>query len=198
MKKILIVACITLAILSACLAKSLIDSQAERGRLQDNQESLMSDIEIYRTKSGESAASVLRLQLTCEELERNYKNVCQEAQDLDLKIKRLQSIAQAGTQTEVKIRTVLKDSIIYKVENRYIDTMKCFAWADNWVNLSGVIDSGHVSLDVHSVDTLIQLVHRVPKRFLFFRWGTKAIRQEIVSSNPHTNIVYSDYIELVK
>ena len=29
---------------------------------------------------------------------------------------------------------------------------------------------------------------------LFFRYGTKAIRQEIVSSNPHTEVVYSEVV----
>ena len=46
-----------------------------------------------------------------------------------------------------------------------------------------------------SADTLRQVVHRVPRRFLFIRWGTKALRQEIVSSNPHTRIIYSDYVK---
>ena len=32
--------------------------------------------------------------------------------------------------------------------------------------------------------------------FLFFRFGTKGIRQEVWSSNPHTRLVYSEYIEL--
>jgi len=49
---------------------------------------------------------------------------------------------------------------------------------------------------VTSTDTLRQIVHRVPRRFLFIRWGTKAIRQEIVSTNPHTRIVYTEYIDM--
>ena len=47
-----------------------------------------------------------------------------------------------------------------------------------------------------SVDTLRQVVHRVPRRFLFIRWGTKALRQQIVSSNPHTRIVYTEYVRI--
>ena len=39
---------------------------------------------------------------------------------------------------------------------------------------------------------------KISQLWLFFRWGTKAIRQEVVSSNPHTKIVYSEYIELKK
>ena len=51
---------------------------------------------------------------------------------------------------------------------------------------------------IESVDTLRQIVHRVPRRFLFIRFGTKAVRQEIVSSNPHTRIVYAEYVRFVK
>lgn len=201
MKKYLIITCLALAILSAWLAQSLTKSQTERKRLQANQEALMKDVELYETQAGESAASVLRLQLTYDELERNYKNVCQEAKDLGLKVKRLQSVAQTGTQTEIKIQTVLRDSIVYHQKDSvvYVDTLKWFSWRDPpWVDVYGVIDSGKVNLNVNSVDTLIQYVHRVPKKFLFFRWGTKGIRQEIISKNPHTKIVYSEYIELSK
>ena len=53
-------------------------------------------------------------------------------------------------------------------------------------------------LPVESVDTLRQVVHRVPRRFLFIRFGTKAVRQEIVSSNPHTRIVYAEYVRFAK
>ena len=49
---------------------------------------------------------------------------------------------------------------------------------------------------IRSVDTLRQAVHRIPRRFLFIRWGTKALRQEIVSTNPHTRIVYAEYVKI--
>ena len=32
--------------------------------------------------------------------------------------------------------------------------------------------------------------------FSLIRWGTKALRQEIVPSNPHTRIVYSEYVKI--
>ena len=48
----------------------------------------------------------------------------------------------------------------------------------------------------NDVDTLRQAVHRIPRRFLFIRWGTKALRQEIVSTNPHTRIVYAEYVKI--
>ena len=39
---------------------------------------------------------------------------------------------------------------------------------------------------------------RYKHRHRFIRWGTKAIRQEVVSSNPHTQIVYTEYIQFTK
>ena len=68
-------------------------------------------------------------------------------------------------------------------------------WRDAWVTVEGRIRTDSVACRVESTDTLRQVVHRIPRRFLFIRWGTKALRQEIVSSNPHTRIVYSDYVK---
>ena len=62
--------------------------------------------------------------------------------------------------------------------------------------MNGVLDGDTFSAKIESVDTLQQVVHRIPKKFLFIKWGTKAIRQEVVSSNPHSKIVYTEYIEL--
>ena len=53
---------------------------------------------------------------------------------------------------------------------------------------------GAVECWVRSVDTLRQVVHRVPRRLLGIPCGVKCLRQEVVSSNPHTQIVYSEYI----
>ena len=159
----------------------------------------MSEVNLYKTEAGESAASVLRLQLTKDELERNYQTVCQEAKELGIKIKRLQSVSQTSIQSEIKIQTEINDSIIYRPEIHLVDTLKVFRWNDPpWAEVSGVIDSGMVNLQLHTTDTIKQMVHRVPKRFLFFRFGCKAIRQEIISKNPHNEIIYSEYIELKK
>lgn len=70
-------------------------------------------------------------------------------------------------------------------------------WRDPWVDLSLTPQpdgSTHLHLLCH--DTLTQVVHRIPHRWWIFRWGTKALRQEIHSSNPHTKIVFSEYIEI--
>ena len=199
MKKYLIIMCVVLFLVSAYLAHSLIEANKEKTRLQDNQETLMRNINHYKTDAGESAASVLRLQLTNDELEQNYQKVCKEAKDLGIKLKRLQSVSQTSTTGNIEIQAEIKDSIRYVPEIHLVDTLKTFSWNDPpWAKIYGIIDSGKVNLSVSTTDTIIQIVHKVPKRFLCFRFGCKAIRQEIVSKNPYNKIVYTEYIELKK
>ena len=179
--------------------KELVKVRAERARLLNNQYALLEEIGLYETAEGRSAASVLALQLTCDELKRHYQEKCQEVKDLGLKVSRMESLASTGTQTNVTMKTELRDSIVYEVRNHvvYVDSLKHFEWRDPpWVAVAGTIRNGMVDLDVASVDTLVQIVHSVPKRFLFIRYGTKAIRQEVVSKNPHTRVVYSEYVKL--
>lgn len=193
-KKILICALITTVLAIAVLSYALHKESAEKSRYKANQTALLADVEYYRTESGKNAASVQKLTLSYDELKKNYADVCRTAEELDLKVKRLQSVSNTATRTEVEVRTVVKDSIVYR-EGR-IDSLLAFRWADTWVEVSGEIERDSVSLDICSTDTLMQFVHRVPHKFLFFKWGCKAIRQEIVSKNPHTKIIYTDYLEL--
>lgn len=168
--------------------------RADNDRLTANQTALMQKANYYKTEAGKSAASVQKLELTNSELKDNYKRVCQTAEELGIKVKRLQAASTTATETEVKVITQVRDSIA--IHNTAVDTLKAFSWHDAWVNILGELKGRDVSLNVVSQDTLIQIVHRVPKKFLFFKWGTKAIRQEITSTNPHTKITYTEYIEL--
>ncbi len=77
-----------------------------------------------------------------------------------------------------------------------VDTVRVFRWRDAWVEVEGCVGADSLRCRVTSVDTLRQVVHRIPRRFLFIRWGTKALRQEIRSSNPHSRIVYSEYVRI--
>lgn len=166
----------------------------ENDRLKDNTTALMERASYYETKAGKSAATVQKLTLSYSELENNYKKVCRTADELGVKVKRLQAAATTATQTEVKVITQIRDSIIYR--NGVLDSLKLLHWHDPWITVSGAIRNNDVELDVSSCDTITQIIHRVPKKFWFIKWGTKAIRQEVVSSNPHSKITFTEYIEL--
>ena len=162
----------------------------EAERLDNNQTALMEQIVHYRTSLDESAASVRALQLRCEEYRRlRAEDLCR-IRDLGIKLRRIESTATTATKSEIEMAAPLKDTVILH------DTLRVFEWRDPWVKIDGVVRQDSVECRVESVDTLRQIVHRVPHKLLFVRYGTKAIRQEIISSNPHTQVVYSEYIEL--
>ncbi len=195
MKKILVYANIVLIISILGLSFLLNNTMEEKKRLANNQESLLSDVEYYKTESGKNAASVQKLELTKSELEKHCIDLTQTVEDLGIKVKRLQSASTTVTKTEVEIQTVVHDSIVYRDRPVILKTIN---WKDPWIKLDGILDGEDFSAKIQSIDTLNHIAHRVPKKFLFFRFGTKAVRLEVVNKNPHSQIVYTEYIELKK
>lgn len=196
MTKYLISALIFALIALGISVKSCQGIQLEKNRLSDNQRSLFSEIEFYRTKDSLSVASVEKLTLTKKELEQYNGELTQTIKDLGIRIKRLESASSTTIKTEVAITAPIVEDVI--IEDLKPIPVQRFDWSDNWVSISGIIKDEQVSCNVQSIDTLIQVVHRIPKKFWFIKWGTKAIRQEIMSKNPHSQIVYTEYIELKK
>ena len=166
----------------------------ENARLENNNYALIESVKTYRTKADESAASVQVLRLKVGEYEELRAADAERIRNLKIKLKRLESASKSVTKTAVDITVPLRDTVILRDTLRLHDTVRLFRWRDSWVTVDGVIDNDSVSCSVSSVDTLHQIIHRIPRRFLFFRYGTKAIRQEIVSSNPHTEVVYSEVV----
>ena len=162
------------------------------GRLQDS-------LHTYKTKSNDYAASVQILTLTKAELEKNYSSLAAEIKDFGIKLKRVEAAAATSTSTNVQIVTQVRDSIIYVRDSSGIirpDSLQKIVWSDSWIDLQGEIRNRQLTADIQSRDTLIQVIHRVPKKFLFFRWGTKELRQEIKTSNPHSRITYTESIRV--
>lgn len=191
-KYLLITFAISLVILVVSIKKCQ-HIKNDRDRLLDNQKTLMSDIEFYQTKDSLNVASVERLVLTNREFSRYCESLKKQVKDLNLKVKRLRSVSQTTTETEYIIKTVIRDSILPGM-----DTLIRINYHNPYLTVEGDIKQNLFSGRIESRDTLIQFVYRVPRKFLFFRWGTKAVRQEIISRNPYSKIVYSQYIELKK
>ncbi|MBD9136617.1 MAG: hypothetical protein EGP78_03145, partial [Alistipes shahii] len=112
--------------------------------------------------------------------------------------KGVEAAAKAVAVTDAEIRTPLRDTVVVRIHDTLpvLDTVRMFRWRDPWVSVEGRIGRDSAACRIRSVDTLRQAVHRIPRRFLFIRWGTKALRQEIVSTNPHTRIVYVEYVKI--
>lgn len=199
MKKYLLIAIVALLAIAGSAIHYSQQLKADNERLHSNQSALMADVELYKTKAGENAAKVQRLQLTASEFETQCADLKAEVEQLGIKAKRLQQVIASSSQTKVDVRTEVKDSIVYVPMQARLDTLKCFEFNDGWVRASGCIDtSGHFEGEFESNDSLLIVAHRVPKRFLFFRWGCKRVELDIKSSNPHTSITHAKFIEFSK
>ena len=194
MKKALYTTIVILAALLIAHIATLRKVRVEKERLEANQTALLSQVEYWTTKSGKSAADVRKLTLTVDELKQANAALKKTADDLGIKLKRVQSASTTGVKTEVKFITQVRDSIVYR--DSIVVPVKAFTWSDPWTDVTGVIERDSVDLSVSSVDTLTTIVHKIPHKFWFIKWGCKAIKQTVVSSNPHTKITYNEYIEV--
>lgn len=168
--------------------------RAEKERFKANQTALLAQVDTLTTENGKHAADVLKLTLTANELRKSNAQLKATADELGIKLKRVQSASTSATKTEIKVVTQVRDSIVYR--DSIITPIKAFSWRDAWTDVNGVIERDSVDLSIQSVDTLTTIVHKVPHKFWFIKWGCKAIKQTVVSSNPHTKITYTEYIEV--
>ncbi len=206
MKKYLFCALAVLILAVAAMGYVLKRQHDTITRIRSNQELLLADkfalgdsLEHYKTKSGDYAVSIGQLELSKRELERNCTRLKAEVRDLGIKLKRVQEANTTATNTNVQIITQVRDSIVYVKDTTgqgHLDSLRYLHWEDPWVTFNGQMKGDSLTAELESRDTLLQVVHRVPHRFWFITWGTKEIRQEVKTSNPHTKITYAESIKI--
>lgn len=184
----------------------------DRSRLSDNQRSLFDSVDYYRTQSGLSAASVERLELSKSELERYCGELVETCKDLNIKVKRLQSASTTAIVSDYDIEVPITPKKITLDTNMFDEASnnamkealnntlyeRDVVYRTPYISINGTISNDSLKASIQTFDTIVQVVHRVPRKFWFIRWGTKAIRQEVISKNPHSNITYTEYVELKK
>ena len=162
----------------------------ENYRLRTNQRVLIEDARYYRTRDSLSAASVQQITLDFKEFKEYHGTLVKEAENLNLKIKRLESATRTVTNTVIEFVPFYRDSIVFR--DGRVDTLRCVSYADAWTLFELCDDAGNIAI----TDTLIQFVHRVPRQWWFFKFGTAGIRQDVTTKSPHTEIIYTEYIKL--
>lgn len=183
--------------------------KTDRDRLKENQNILLHNgkVDIKRTNTGLSQASVTALTLRSSEFRQSGDTLLQVAKSAGIKTSRISEAATASTTTSVEFKTRIFQTIVHDtVRDTVARSLTTFlpsrqlqlSWNDPWVSLSGTITDSIFHGSITSVDTLDIIVHRVPKRFLFFRFGCKQVRMDIISRNPHTRLTYARYYQLMK
>jgi len=193
MKKYLFGVILIMGIIIIAQIFMLKNIKAEKNRFEANQAVLLADTaEYYKAKNGQLAAYVERLELTKRELVQYCGELKNEVKNLKIKLRDVKSITNISTEIQIEpiepipLRNVLPIS----------DSIKRFDWQDKWAKISGTIQHDSINPRFETIVPLIQIVHRIPKKFLGIRIGTKGIGQTITTSNPYAKIIFERYIEL--
>ena len=194
MKKQLI---LTLLLLTVGLSLALFHYHRHASQLALDRHALLARLEQLQQSHDTLTAHCEVLRLDRDEFRQLYYTEAERLRKLNIRLRRVESLATSVTQSHLVADAPLRDTL--RILQRYtlpplLDTLRHFTWSDPWNRITGVISRDSVRCEVRSIDTLHQIVHRIPHRFLFIRWGTKALRQEIHSSNPSTHIIYTDYL----
>jgi hypothetical protein len=165
------------------------EANVEHKRLSTNQKALNTPAKTYRTKSNKPAIQTQAVTYTKSELKQYHPELVKKAKDAGIRPSDIKSVG------EVSFKAKVDTTIQLKPIN---DTTVCFNYADKNFDIVGCYVPGHntANLAAGYRDSLTILVTRVPKRFLFFRWGCKAINLNIISTNKSTIFEYSKYMEI--
>ncbi len=169
----------------------------EKQRLETNQSTLLAKERRYKLRDSLNAVSIGVLTLKTAEFAEHFSVMEDMIKEMGVKLKRIENISQNAIQSNYKITTPLRDTIVI-IDSSTVKNGLSLQYRDPWIELKGTILNNRFTGSIVSYDTLIQVVHRVPRRFLFFRFGTKELRQEIVSSNPNTQLTYSRNLKIAK
>ena len=161
-------------------------------RLRSNNEALQSRVLLYRTKNNKSAASIAEMRLTISELRKQHRDALAEIESLGIRLRRVERYARSVT------ATTIRDTVVISTlpPSETLPSRHSIDYRDAWTTIRGEILGDSLAIEVTTRDTLHQVVHRIPRRFLGIPFGTKMLRQEVWSSNPHTEVVYTEYIRL--
>lgn len=175
----------------------------ERDRLSRNQTVLLESQHEYKFRDSLNAVSVGMLTVKVEEFRRGFEQMESIVRDMDIKLRRVENISQTAFESRYEIAAKVRDTLLYYEGGRSVssseDTLRparTIRFRNAHIELEGLILDSLFHGSVITYDSLTQVVHRIPRRFLFIRWGTKELRQEIVSSNPHTSITYNRTIRI--
>lgn len=169
----------------------------ERQRLETNQSAFLEKERRYKLRDSLNAVSIGVLSLKTAEFAEHFSEMEALVKDMGVRLKRIEYISQNAQKSDYAITAPVRDTVVI-TDSTNVRKGLTLTYKSPWIELDGMILEDRFKGSVVTYDTLVQVVHRVPRRFLFFRFGTKELRQEIVSSNPNSRLTYSRTLKMVK
>lgn len=194
-----VIAGLTLAL--GITVRQWVEMKQDRDRMLQNQNILLHNgrVNISETTTGNSMVSTQAITLKSSEFRQSGDTLSHIARTMGVKPSRITHAATASAVTHVEITAPVTHVVSPADSVRpTADTVVAFSYDTPWITFTGTVSDSVMQGSFKSADTLDIIVHRIPKRFLFFRFGCKAVRLNISSRNPHTTLTYARYYQLVK
>lgn len=167
-------------------------AKSERDVYENNTNTLLIDVAIYKTNDSLNAATVRELQMTLSEYKKYRADDLALIKSLKTKNRDLIAVTTAQTQTIVQLKGTVRDSIVYR-DNYIVDTLRCIDIHDEWFDLRGCTNKKDDFFGTFENRESLLIAETVKyKRFWGFLWKTDKIdnrKFDIISKNPNTRIL---------
>ena len=168
--------------------------QRENARISSNMMAITASIEYVRTQNGKLAAQTDVLLLRTNELKTLFPIEAKSITDMGVKISRASQLSTTVIESQKNIVTLVRDSIVHDTVR-----VKVFSYQDHWYQITGICDGRSQKLQIHSTDTLTQVVFKGEreKPWLWI-FSPRKLQQRVSVSNPNATIKYSSLIQIQK
>ena len=168
--------------------------ERENARMSSNMEAIMASIYYVRTQNGKLAAQTDVLLLRTNELKKLFPIEAKSIDDMGVKIGRATQLSTTIIESQKNIVTLVRDSIVHDTVR-----VKVFSYQDHWYQITGISDGRSQKLQIHSTDTLTQVVFKGEreKPWLWI-FSPRKLQQRVSVSNPNATIKYSSVIQIQK
>ncbi|WP_341459993.1 DUF6549 family protein [Parabacteroides goldsteinii] len=180
--------------LSCFFLKRKVDKiTTERDKYQQNTNTLLSDIKRIQIDSSTMAIDVKTLRFTLDEYKQYRTEDAKLIKNMGIRIKDLEATAKQNIIVNAPIQAEIRDTLILRdTISQYISTVKM---KNPHLTLNCIIENDTMKGTIVLPVNLHQAIWAEYKyRFLWWRWGLKAIHQSVGSDNPYVQIKYSEYI----
>lgn len=173
--------------------------KSENEILQTNVNTLITGAEQYKVKDSLQVATIANLELSISEYRRYKAEDKKLLESLKIDNKRLKGIINTQTESFYQQTALLRDSVkmLSSPDSLPIPVnIKTAQFADQWHSLNVTIQGDSLNYKLRTKESLLITNHVVPKRFLFFKFGCKEVRTEVVSKNPYVGDIQVESITI--
>ena len=165
--------------------------KVETTRQEANFTALTTEIKNYKVKIGEDSVKVAQIytqELKVSEVLRSNKELVNTVNALKLDLKRVL------TAVETKI------SVIDTIHTNVIDSigLKCINYTDKYTEFSGCVKDSVFTGTYSTKLGITAISHIEPKKFLWFKYGEKSRKLDLVVDNPKAIVTVLKYTEVRK